>query len=135
MIGPVKRKVPIKQLLSALDQFIEAGPRRVDQLVSEFGYTAAAIRVRLEQLEREQRVHRVNIPREHSHGLCQQWRHGVAPGTQIAPQIALGQELPSARQRVTVPAQAVVRTWPKFCRRDPLVAALFGPARQEASWA
>ena len=130
MIGPAKRKVPIGQLLSALEQFIEAGPRRVDQLVGEFGYTAAAIRVRLEQLEREQRVHRLSIPREHSHGLCQQWRYGAAPGAQIAPQIALGQELPRDRQRVIVPFQAIVRTWPKFCRRDPLVAALFGAGRQ-----
>jgi|GEM_PF-2112557 len=132
MIGPAKRKVPIKQLLSALDQFIAAGPRRVDQLVSEFGYTAAAIRVRLEQLEREQRVHRVSIPREHSHGLCHQWRHGAAPGAQLAPQIQLGQDLPSDRQRVSVPFQAIVRKWPAFCRRDPLVAALFGARGQVA---
>jgi len=130
MIGLAKRKVPIGQLLSALERFIETGPRRVDQLVSEFGYTTAAIRVRLEQLEREQRVHRVRIPRDHSHGLCHQWRHGPAPGAQLAPQIQLGQELPSARQRVSVPFQAVVRTWPAFCRRDPLVAALFGAGQQ-----
>ncbi len=128
MTGPAKHKVPIEHLLSAIEETLKAAPRLVDQLVSEFGYHQTAVRSRLDQLEREHRAHRVRIKRAHSQGLCHEWRHGQAPGTVPAPVIELGQELPRAELRVIVPFQAIVRSWPKFSGRDPLVAALFGPA-------
>lgn len=130
MTGPAKHKVPIEQLLSAIEETLKAAPRLVDQLAFELGYTASAVRPRLEQLEREHRAHRVRVKREHSQGLCHQWRYGQAPGVVLAPAIVLAQALPRAELRVVVPFQAIVRSWPAFCCRDPLVAAFFGPVGQ-----
>lgn len=130
MTGPAKHRVPIEQLLLAIEETLKAAPRLVDQLAFELGYTVSAVRPRLEQLEREHRAHRVRVKREHSQGLCHQWRHGPAPGVVHAPVIALAQALPRAELRVLVPFQAIVRSWPAFRCRDPMVAALFGPVDQ-----
>jgi len=130
MTAPAKRKVPIEQLLSAIEKTIEAAPRFVDQLALELGYVQSAVRPRLEQLEQAHRAHRIRIRNEQTKCLCYQWRHGPAPGAVRAPVIELGQELPRAELRVIVPFQAIVRSWPAFSGRDPLVAAFFGACHQ-----
>ena len=122
-----ERKVPIEQLLTAIEDALRAGPHLAEQLANDFGFSTCAVRRRLEQLEREHRAHRVRV---HGHGLCYLWHSGALPGAVIAPPIALGRELPRANLRVLVPFQSVVRTWPAFGGRDPLVTALFGPGRQ-----
>lgn len=133
MTTPTERKVPIEQLLSAIEETLKTGPRLVDQLARELGYSACAVRPRLDQLEREHRAHRVRVKRESSQGLCYLWHHGQVPGAVVTSPIALAQELPRADLRVLVPFQPIVRTWPAFNRRDLLVSALFGPAGQAAA--
>jgi len=130
MTAAAKRTVPIERLLSVIESTLQSGPRLVDQLAFELGYTTSAVRPRLEQLEREHRAHRVRVPREHSQGFCYQWRYGQAPGVVHAPVIVLAQALPRAELRVSVPFQTIVCSWPAFLYRDPLVAALYGPASQ-----
>jgi hypothetical protein len=135
MTIPSKRKVPIAQLPAAIEEALKLGPRLVDPLGIELGYSNFTIRRRLEELENEQRVYRVRIKSELGQGVCYLWHYGLAPGAKPIPQILLGQELPRVEERGSVPFQAIVRSWPAFSGRDPLVAALFGPARAEAVWA
>jgi hypothetical protein len=135
MTAPSKRKVPIGQLPAAIEEALKLGPRLVDPLGVELGYSTFTIRRRLEELENEQRVYRVRIKSELGQGVCYLWHHGLAPGAKLIPRILLGQELPRIEERGSVPFQAIVRSWPAFSGRDPLVAALFGPARAEAVWA
>lgn len=135
MTIPSKRKVPIAQLPAAIEEALKLGPRLVDPLGLELGYSNFTIRRRLEELENEQRVYRVRIKSELGQGVCYLWHHGLAPGSKLIPKILLGQELPRVEERGSVPFQAIVRSWPAFSGRDPLVAALFGPARAEAVWA
>jgi hypothetical protein len=130
MTIPSKRKVPITQLSAAIEEALKLGPRLVDPLANELGYSAYALRRRLEQLENEQRVYRVRVKSELGQGVCYHWHHGLAPGTSLIPPIALSQELPPADQRVTTPSQAIVSSWPTFSGSDPMVAALFGRASQ-----
>lgn len=128
MTIPSKRKVPIAQLPAAIEEALKLGPRLVDSLGLELGYSNFTIRRRLEELENEQRVYRVRIKSELGQGVCYLWHHGLAPGAKLIPKILLGQELPRVEERGSVPFQAIVRSWPAFNGRDPLVAALFGPA-------
>jgi hypothetical protein len=131
MTVPSKRKVPIAQLPAAIEEALKLGPRLVDPLAIELGYSTFTIRRRLEELENEQRVHRVRVKSELGQGVCYLWHHGLAPGAKLIPHILLGYELPRADQRVSVPFQHVVRIWPAFNGRDPLVTALFGTRRVE----
>jgi hypothetical protein len=126
MTIPSKRKFPIAQLPAAIEEALKLGPRFVDPLALELGYSTFTVRRRLEELENEQRVHRVRVKSELGQGVCYRWHHGLAPGSALIPPIALGQELPPADQRVTTPSQAIVRSWPTFSGSDPMVAALFG---------
>lgn len=130
MTIPSKRKFPIAQLPAAIEEALKLGPRLVDPLALELGYSTFSVRRRLEELENEQRVHRVRVKSELGQGFCYRWHHGLAPGSALIPPIALGQELPPADQRVTTPSQAIVRSWPTFSGSDPMVAALFGRVPQ-----
>ena len=80
-----KRKVPITQLPAAIEEALRLGPRLVDPLGLELGYSTFTIRRRLEELENEQRVHRVRVKSELGQGVCYRWHHGLAPGAKLIP--------------------------------------------------
>jgi len=130
MTTPTEKPVPIAELLSAVEQALEAGPRHLKELVRELGCSEFAVRRRLLQLESEHRAHRVRVSTQ---GLCYLWHTGPAPGAKIPNPIIPDQDLPRAEQRVSAPYQSTVRSWPLITRRDDLVAALFGLAPQAAA--
>lgn len=127
------RRVPIEQLLPAIEQVLKSGPRVIDQIAREVGYSVGAVRSRLQQLELENRAHRRRVIFENWSGICYHWYHGAAVDAMVVPQAASVQEALGPEQQAVVPFQCTVRTYPAINRRDPLVAALFGPMRQAAA--
>jgi len=121
-------KVPIGQLLGAIESVLATGPRTIGSLAQELGYSVVAVRARLEQLELEQRAHRVKVPINSFSGFAFQWRHGAAANDACPSLAVLAQLRPGLADQGVVPFQSTVRTYPAVNRRDPLVAALFGAA-------
>jgi DNA-binding Lrp family transcriptional regulator len=123
------RMVPIEQLQGTIEELLKAGPRSIDQLARATGWSKAAVKPRVEQLQLEGRTHRVRVQSENSPGVCYQWHFGPASGAVATAQAVLFQTPQDAEKRGIVPFQHSVRKWPAINRRDPLVIALFGPAR------
>lgn len=126
------KRVPIGQLLTAVEDVLRNGPRTVGALSQELGYSVVAVRARLEQLELEQRAHRVKVPINSFSGFAFEWRHGAANDAGSSPTV-LAQQRPGLADQGIVPFQSTVRTFPAINRRDPLVAALFGPSRSASA--
>lgn len=114
------RKVPAEQLTLAIENVLRTGPHSIDELSRELGYSVSAVRSRLDVLVYEQRVHRRKVTFKSWTGVGYFWHYGAAPDIPVA------EVVPQA----TVPFQSTVQTYPAINRRDPLVAALFGPTRQ-----
>lgn len=125
------RKVPLDELLTAIEAVLAAGPRGCDAIARELGYSVSAVRIRLEQLELEQRAHRRQTAIKGWQGLAYLWCFGPADGAALETgQALVPQGAPNREQQAIVPFQSTVRTYPAINRRDPLVAALFGPSNQ-----
>ena len=122
--GPYLRLVPPEQLKTAIEQHLQAGPRVTHALARLVGYSESVVRVRLLQLEEQLRAHRVSVSAARIGGRHWEWRAGPAP----LPEVDHAE--PSDAE---IPRQASTRKYPPINRRDDLVAALFGPARQEAA--
>jgi len=122
------KRVPIGQLLTAVEDVLRNGPRTIGALAQELGYSVVAVRARLEQLELEQRAHRVKVPINSFSGFAFQWHHGAAANDACSSPAVLAQQRPGPADQGAVPFQSTVRTFPAINRRDPLVAALFGAA-------
>ena len=122
------RKVPIEQLLTAIEELLKAGPRGIGDIARALGYSPVAVRWRLEQLELEHKAHRQREQIKSWSGLYFRWHHGPAVGVDTLLAGPLSQQGASAAHQGMVPFQSTVRTFPAVNRRDPLVAALFGPA-------
>lgn len=107
-------------LEAAIETLLEAGPRRADQLAHDTGYSLAATRLRLDHLLEQGRVHRakVNLDQPRWQYL---WHAGPAPAL-------VREEEADPDGDSFAPVQTTVRSYPPVGRRDPLVAALFGPA-------
>lgn len=121
------QRVPIEQLIVAIEDVLKAGPRVTDELARELGYSVSALRPRLEQLALENRAHRRRVEFEHWSGVCYRWHYGAAVDALVVPDHPIVGR-PSAETRAAVPFQSTVRAYPAINRRDPLVAALFGHA-------
>jgi hypothetical protein len=116
-----------------IEALLEAGPRLADELAHEAGYSLAATRLRLDRLLAQRRVHREKVqfgqPRW-------QYRWHLGPecvrGLASAP-AAVGDEDPGHEPHAAdlSPSQRTVSDYPAVGRRDPLVAALFGPAQHK----
>ena len=104
-MGRPDRKVSIDELDGAIEELLKAGSQSVTDITRALGWSTRAICPRLEQLELEQRAHRVRVRLPNSPTLCYQWHAGPDPDHLL----------------------------PAFDGRDPLVAALFGPARRAAA--
>lgn len=123
------RQVPVEQLTVAIEALLRAGPRVIDAIARELGYSVAAVRPRLEQLQLDGRAYRVRVRFTDWPGMCYCWHAGAAIDAPVE-QVVVTPER-AAQQRLGMPLQATVRTYPAIDRRDPLVAALFGPARRQ----
>lgn len=120
------RKVPIEELMGAIEKLLEAGPRGIGEIGRELGYSPVALRWRLEQLELENRAHRQREQVKSWSGLYYRWHHGPAAGADTLLAGSLARQQAGEAQQGMVPFQSTVRTYPAVNRRDPLVAALFG---------
>ena len=122
-------RVPIEQLRGAIEELLKAGPRSIDQLARATGWSTAAVRPRVEQLQLEHRAYRVRTHFEHCPGVCYMWHYGSAIDAAIAAHDELIHASHCRETRGHVPFQNSIRAYPAIDRRDPLVAALFGPPR------
>ena len=125
-------RVPVEQLHTAIEDLLKAGPRSMDEIAHAVRWSPAAVRKRVEQLAIENRVHRRRV-RADCPGFSYHWYHGPSREAAELPHYGMAQEPLRADLRATVPFQNSVRTWPAIARRDPLVAALFGPAPAQRS--
>jgi hypothetical protein len=115
-----KRRVPIEQLVSAIEELLGARPSIIDEIAHVLRYSAAAIRVRLHQLMQEGRAHRQRIPCVNNPAVFYRWHAGPGAG-----RIDGAPSLDMAESDLR-PVQVTVHTYPVVNRRDPLVAAFFG---------
>lgn len=121
-MNPQDSRVPIEQLPAAIEELLKAGPHVMDSIARELGYSVAAVRPRIAQLHLENRVHRQLVKvRIWPGGMCYTWHHGPGPD-------AAAPSSPRPAGEAIVPSQKSVRSYPAINRRDPLVAALFGPS-------
>ena len=127
-MGRQNRKVLIEELDDAIDELLKAGPHSVADVTRALGWSTRAICPRLEQLELERRAHRVRVRLPNTPSICYRWHSGPAPGSAEVDECVMASTLPDARQRAIIPYQQSVRVFAAVGRRDPLVAALFGPA-------
>lgn len=125
----MKHKVSIDELGPAVEEALKVGRCLVDAIARDLGYSTTTIKKRLERLEHAGRAHRARIPGRL--GLAYRWHHGPGPDAVVAP-VYVAPALPYSQQGFT-PFQYTIRTYPAIDRRDPLVAALFGPPRTRAS--
>jgi DNA-binding HxlR family transcriptional regulator len=127
-----EQKVPVEQLPAAIEELLKRGPRSFDQIARAVGWSQSSVRKRVEELALAGRVHRRRV-RVDCPGFSYNWFYGPAPEAAALPHCAMAQEPQRADLRAKVPFQNSVRTWPAIDRRDPLVAALFGPAPAQRS--
>jgi hypothetical protein len=105
--------VPISELGPAILRAIKREPQSADALAQRTGYSIPAVRLRLETLEKERKIHRVRKGARKTGGYCYIWHFGAS-----AENVAPAQENPQY-----IPTN----------RRDDLVSALFGFVRREAA--
>jgi len=98
--------VPTSRLPKSLLEYLALGPRTTDELCAHFGYSASAIRYRLNCLEDDNLVHHQKLTYTEARGTYYVWYVGAPP-----------REVPLPHP----PNKA-----PMVIRRDPLVAAFFG---------
>lgn len=122
------RRLAIELLPAAIEQLLEAAGHTVLELTRVLGYSERAIRPRLEQLQLDHRAHRVRVKLRNAPGVCYRWHAGAAPDA--AEEVPVVTPDLRTRQRLGLPIQTTVREYPAVNRRDPLVAALHGPAGQ-----
>lgn len=115
-----KHRVPVKQLMSAIEELLKTRPSIIDELAHVLRYSAAAIRVRLYQLMQEGRAHRQRIACVNNPAVFYCWYPGPA-----ARHID-GAPILDMAENDLLPVQVTKHSYPAVNRRDPLVAAFFG---------
>jgi hypothetical protein len=119
-VSDQKHRVPIEQLVSAIEELLWTGPSIIDDIAHVLCYSAAAIHVRLHQLMQEGRAHRQRIRCVNNPAVFYRWHAGPGAGRiDGAPNL----DMDESDLR---PVQVTVHTYPVVNRRDPLVAAFFG---------
>lgn len=114
------RKVPAEGLILAIEDVLKRGPHSINQIARELGYSVSAVRWRLDLLRLEHRAYRRKVEFSDQTGTNYLWYHGAEVDIPLA----------DVEPRENVPVQGTVREYPAIDRRDPLVVALFGRARQ-----
>jgi len=105
--------VPAKKLASALLEHLKLGPRTTEELCNHFGYTSSPIRHRLRDLEYDGLVRHEKLVYTDGGGSYYLWHAGKRTG---------------ALTSRPAPLANPQNRGPLVIRRDPLVAAFFGPA-------
>ncbi len=115
-----------------IEELLASGPRLADELAREAGFSLAATRLRLERLLDRQRVHREKVQLGQPRW---QYRWHLGPPAAIpdeVPEQAMHEEQDMHEEDLT-PSQRTVFDYPAVGRRDPLVAALFGPCQDKGN--
>lgn len=107
-------RVRADQLTKLIVDLLTAAPRSTLNLVDQTGYSIYTVNHRLQELKEQGYAYHVPAKKN---GTPFTWHIGAAP--YVAPK----KVDPDVRQKVS-------REYPAINRRDALVAALFGPARQ-----
>ena len=119
-----------ERLAANLLEALRHRPYTILELAAAFNFSHHTVRERLRALLLAGRVHYVEVPTKGNLGMAHVWHIGEADPEQI--QLIAGiQDARTARPDlgpITQPRQETVRQYPAVGRRDPLVAALFGPA-------
>lgn len=124
---PFSQRVPVEELPEAIFGLLTDKHHTADELARTLGYSANAIRERLNALKTDGFVLREST--EYASGRHYVWR--VNPGASGIPFPESSGE--SRAGKVAQPHQKTVRAYPTVGRCDALVGAFFGPARKEAT--
>lgn len=131
------RKKDAEQLGDRILELLRPGPAKmIQQLCSELGFSRHAVHVRLRTLMADGHVHYVEVVTKGGLGLAYAWQLGPAPQEKLDElhRIQAARAAMPDRGPIFTPMQVMTRTYPRDVnQRDPLVAALFGPARQAAA--
>lgn len=117
-----------KQLAERILALLRDGPKTMEELREELGFSHHAIRARLLDLMAVGKVHFVEIVTKGGLGKAKLWCMGAASDDQLAELVRIQHEraLLEASGSIAIPKQVTQREYPTIGRRDPLVAALFG---------
>lgn len=123
---PHTPRVPIQELAEAVHAVLVQGDGITAlELVPVLGYSHGTIRKRLRALEDLGRAHTIKKSSGKHGGFTFIWYAGQAvAATAPAPAIEGAYVAP-----IDMPQRRTIRVYPPVNRRDPLVAALFGPAK------
>lgn len=110
----MKTRVESKRLGGQVLELLETCPHTVIELAELTGFSIFAIQKRLRTFEDGGYVHRQRMTTPTGH--CFLWHHGRRPADMTV-------------LCVEKPNRPTYRIYPAVNRRDPLVAALFGPAK------
>ena len=132
---PHKSKQACMGLTSQIEEALQHKPSTIQELCRELGFSRHAIHVRLMDLMAAGRFHYVEVVTSGGLGLAHVWFPGPASKEQLD-ELQRKQRARAAvpdRGPIFIPRQVTTRAFPPVNRRDPLVAALFGPAHQAAA--
>ena len=124
------RQAALERLTEVVEQrLVDNAPDglTLQEVSAGVGFAPSTVRVRLEALEEMGIVHRVRHTIPGYSGKYFLWHIGAKPKEAF-----VKKHTPNARPG-SVPRQPILRVYPPVNRRDPLVAALFGPAGREAA--
>jgi hypothetical protein len=125
-----ERQAFLERLSDLVEQrLVEAAPDglTLQEATRGFPVATSTVRERLEALEELGIVHRVRHTVPGRVGMFFLWHIGAKPAAAY-----VEKHTPNALPG-SVPRQPTFRVYPAVDRRDPLVAALFGPAGKEAA--
>lgn len=126
-------KVPATQLASEIEAALTRAPKTIQGLCLELGYSPHAVKGRLLDLMTEGRARYVSVKTKtaRGHGKAKVWQIGQATQEQLDAMLKTRRDRAAVEDRGPIenPRQVTSRTYPALRQRDPLVAALFGPAR------
>jgi DNA-binding IclR family transcriptional regulator len=128
MTSPAKTNqhvVPPEQLADKLLELLAKTPATIDDLAALTGYSSDTVRLRLLRMEEAGCVRREQHSLLNWGGFQYTWH---ATG---APLLDLSADAEKIARRDGEPHQVTVKAYPTIGRRDPLVASLFGQARQD----
>jgi hypothetical protein len=122
-------------LTSQIEEALQRKPSTIQELCQELGFSRHAIHVRLMSLLLAGRFHYVEAVTSGGLGLAHVWFPGPAPKEQLdeLQRKQLARAAVPDRGPICTPCQVTTRAYQPVDDRDPLVAALFGPARQAAA--
>jgi hypothetical protein len=117
-------------LATRIEETLRLAPCTVRQLCERLAASHASIRLRLDDMMVSGRVHYVETATFGGRGLAYVWHLGAASQEQLdevrRKQAARADVID--RGPIGIPCQVTTRAYVPTNRRDPLVAALFGPA-------